>query len=122
MIIFQQLHLKQQAGERAALEAKIKIARNSYDEYRNPTNAVIFGDGMTTYAGRTPKYGLRSGKLDSAASFENRVFGVEVHCGPISGEILIHTDELVRGGANFVIEVQRRGKRKHFYSIENLLR
>ena len=25
-----------------------------------------------------------------------------------TGEILIHSDDLVRGGANFVIEVQRR--------------
>lgn len=65
---------------------------------------------MTNYAGRTPKYGFRTGKQDGAASFENRVFGLEVRCGPIDGEILIHTDELVRGGANFMIEVQRRGK------------
>jgi hypothetical protein len=34
---------------------------------------------------------------------------VEVYCGPVEGEILIHTDELVRGGANFIVEVQRRG-------------
>lgn len=64
---------------------------------------------MTSYAGRTPKYGRRTGKADGAASFENRVFGVEVYCGPVEGEILIHTDDLVRGGANFIIEVQRRG-------------
>lgn len=85
------------------------MARTSYDEHRNPTLAVIFGDGMTTYAARTPKYGRRTGKSDGATSFENRVFGVEVYCGPIDGEILIHTDELVRGGANFMIEIQRRG-------------
>jgi hypothetical protein len=41
--------------------------------------------------------------------FENRIFGVEVYCGPISGEILVHTDELVRGGANLTVELQRRG-------------
>jgi hypothetical protein len=64
---------------------------------------------MTSYAGRTPKYGRRTGKADGAASFENRVFGVEVYCGPVEGEILIHTDELVRGGANFIVEVQRTG-------------
>jgi|APCry1669189241_1035207.scaffolds.fasta_scaffold41666_2 hypothetical protein len=64
---------------------------------------------MTNYAARTPKYGRRAGKNDASTSFENRVFGLHVYCGPINGEILIHTDELVRGGANFMVEVQRRG-------------
>ena len=64
--------------------------------------------GMTKWAGHTPKYRQRLSKKETAF-FENRVFGVEIHCGPISGEILIHTNDLVRGGANFVIEVQRRG-------------
>lgn len=108
-ILHQTHHLKQQAGERCALEGKKRIALQEYDENGNPTLAVIFGDGMTSYAGRTPKYGRRTGKADGAASFENRVFGVEVYCGPVEGEILIHTDDLVRGGANFIIEVQRRG-------------
>ena len=63
---------------------------------------------MTKWAGHTPKYRQRLSKKETAF-FENRVFGVEIHCGPISGEILIHTNDLVRGGANFVIEVQRRG-------------
>ena len=79
------------------------------DENGNPILAVIFGDSMTSYAGRTPKYGRRTGKADGAVSFENRVFGVEVYCGPVEGEVLFHSDELVRGGANFIIEVQRRG-------------
>lgn len=110
--IIKQLHLKQQAGERAALEAKKRIALCNNDENGNPTLAVIFGDGMTAYAGRTPKYGRRAGKNDSAL-FQNRVFGLHVYCGPINGEILIHTDELVRGGANFMVEVQRRGEIQH---------
>jgi hypothetical protein len=79
------------------------------DTYGNPTNAFIFGDGMTKWAGHTPKFRQRLSKKETSF-FENRVFGVEVHCGPISGTILIHTNELVRGGANFVIEVQRKGK------------
>jgi len=100
--------LKQQAGERLALLGKIREATNSYDaETGNPTHAVFFGDGMTVYAARTPKYGVRAGKRD-AAFFENRVFGVEVYCGQINGEILIHTDDLVRGCSNFIVEVQRR--------------
>lgn len=95
------------------------MALTSYDEHNQPTLAVIFGDGMTNYAGRTPKYGRRTGKQDGAASFENRVFGVEVYCGPIEGEILFHTDELVRSGGNFLIEVQRRGDARYYF--QNLL-
>lgn len=101
--------MKQQAGERIALAAKINEAKTKFDEDNNPTHGVFFGDGMTVYAGRTPKYGIRHGKRD-AAFFENRVFGVEVYCGPVSGEILIHTDDLVRGGSNFIVEVSRRRK------------
>lgn len=106
---FQSHHLKQQAIERAALEGKKHIARTDYTEDGMPKEAVIFGDGMTKYATKTPKYGRKQGKKETAY-LENRVFGVEVHCGPISGEILVHTDELVRGGANFTIEVHRLGK------------
>ena len=71
---------------------------------------------------RIPKYGKRKGKRESAY-FENRVVGFEVYCGPISGEILFHSDELVRGGANFafaieahrliLIELARLLKEKH---------
>eukprot|EP01037_Dinobryon_pediforme_P023442 gene23442-24893_t len=71
-------HLKQQAAERAALEAKKQAARMEYTaDNSRPKLAVIFGDGMTKYATQTPK-----------------VFGVEVYCGPIAGEILVHADEL----------------------------
>jgi hypothetical protein len=63
---------------------------------------------MTKWAGRTPKYRQRLSKKETSF-FENRVFGVEVHCGPVSGTVLFHNNELVRGGANFVIEVQRKG-------------
>ena len=100
---YQSLHLKQQAAERAALEARKRIACTEYVDGR-PKLAVIFGDGMTKQ--RIPKYGKRKGKSESAY-FENRVFGFEVYCGPISGEILVHSDELVRGGANFAIEAHR---------------
>ena len=82
-------HLKQQAGERAALEAKKREACTSYDDRGMPTHALIFGDGMTVYAGRTPKYGSRNSKKDTNF-FQNRIFGVEVYCGPVQGTTLIH--------------------------------
>jgi len=102
-------HLKKQAAERAALEAKKLAARMEYSvDGSRPKFAVIFGDGMTKYATQTPKYARKKGKKETAF-LENRVFGVEVHCGPIVGEILVHSDEFVRGGANFTIEVHRLG-------------
>ena len=73
-----------------ALDARKQQAMNSYDAEGMPTHAVIFSDGMTKMAGDTPKYGKRMGKGDTAI-FENRVFGVEVYCGKVHGEVLIHT-------------------------------
>ena len=107
-IVLQQCHLQQQAAERAALEGLKRLAKTSYDSSGNPSNAVFFGDFITKYAGHTPKLGKRISKNETSF-FENRIFGVEVYCGPISGEILVHTDELVRGGANLTVELQRRG-------------
>ena len=102
------MYLKQQAGERATLEYLKKQACESVNQYGMLTHMLLFGDGMTKIAGAKPKYGRRFSKSDSSL-YQNRVFGVEVYCGPIRGEILFHTDELVGGGANLVIEIQRRG-------------
>ena len=104
---FKSMHLAQQATERKALDDRKKFACESLDAAGMPTHAVFFGDGMTKYASNTPKYGKRSGKKDTAF-YENRVFGMEVYCGPVRGEIIINSDELVRGGANFGIEVHRQ--------------
>ncbi len=75
----------------------------------------FFGNFITKYAGHTPKLGERISKNETSF-FENRIFGVEIYCGPISEEVLIHTNELVRGGANLTVELQRRGK---FYYLFN---
>jgi hypothetical protein len=106
---YKQVHLIQQAAERSSLNARKQeaILSREEDNPHQPSHCLIFGDGMTKYAGRTPKYGQSNSKKDMHF-YEDRVFGVEVYCGPIVGEILIHTDDLVRGGANFTIEVQRR--------------
>ena len=106
---YKQIHLIQQAAERASLnQRKMEaIISREEDNPHQPSHCLIFGDGMTKYAGRTPKYGQSNSKKDMHF-YEDRVFGVEVYCGPIVGEILVHTDDLVRGGANFTIEVQRR--------------
>ncbi len=107
--------MKQQAAERAALEGLKRIASTEWTTANQPKMALLFGDAMTNHASKTPKYGKRHGKAESAF-FQNRVFGFEVYCGPIQGEILIHSDELVRNGANYNIEVHRLGNRKKFAS------
>jgi hypothetical protein len=40
----------------------------------------------------------------------SRIIGVEVHCGPVHEVFLYYTDNLVDGGANIMIEIQRQGK------------
>ena len=100
--------MKQQAAERAALKSLKTVASTEWASPNQPKMALLFGDAMTNHASKTPKYGRRHGKAESAF-FQNRVFGFEVYCGPIQGEILIHSDELVRNGANYNIEVHRLG-------------
>jgi hypothetical protein len=104
---FKSMHLKQQAAERAALDALKKLARESCDDAGQPKLACFLGDGMTIYACQTPKYSRSRISKGDTHFFQNRTFGVEVHCYGVSGTILIHSDELIRGGANYIIEVQR---------------
>lgn len=81
------LHLKQQSEARLALQNKKNEAILARDKTTHaPTHAVLFGDGMTKYAGRTPRYSRNYSKKDTHF-FENRVFGVEFYCGPVQGDI-----------------------------------
>ena len=38
----------------------------------------------------------------------SRVIGVEVYCGPINTVFLYTTDNMVSGGSNIMIEIQRQ--------------
>ena len=91
LVYTQSHHLKQQAAERAALESLKTVASTEWASPNQPKMALFFGDAMTNHASKTPKYGSRHGKAESAF-FQNRVFEFEVYCGPIQGEILIHSD------------------------------
>ena len=95
-------------GFEEACKNKLRLQRKSYER-------SFFGDFITKYAGHTPKLGKRISKNETSF-FENRIFGVEIYCGPISGEVLIHTNELVRGGANLTVELQRRGKYYYLFN------
>ena len=48
---YKSMHLKQQAAERTALDAKKKIARESFDAAGMPMFACFLGDGMTIQVG-----------------------------------------------------------------------
>ena len=70
---------------------------------------------MTSTRGETPKLGGGHYKT-SKVQFDkitNRTIGVRVSCGPIDGHFLYHSDNLVKSGANYMIEVVR-------YALEDL--
>lgn len=70
---------------------------------------------MTVARGATPKTGkMRHSQPDSTV--ESRVIGVEVVCGPIDGVFLYTTDNMISGGGNIMIEVQRQGYSFNFFN------
>ena len=72
-----------------------------------PQYAHILADAMSQWRGNTPKIGggdFRHSKND-ATFVENRVMAVEMVCGPIDCVRLYHTNNLVNGGANYMITV-----------------
>jgi hypothetical protein len=104
---FQQLHLFQQAAERAYLD-KNKLKCRDVDQNGQPLFGMIFSDGMTAMSGNTPKTGKDHHSSPKSTYMESRVIGVEVYCGPISTVFLYTTDNMVSGGANIMIEIQRQ--------------
>lgn len=61
--------MKQQAAERAALEGLKRIASTEWTTPNQPKMVLFFGDAMTNHASKTPKYGKRHGKAESAFFF-----------------------------------------------------
>jgi hypothetical protein len=55
-----------------------------------------------------PYKGPRKKKGDNT-HISSRIIGVEVHCGPVHGTILYYVDNMVKGGANLIIELTRQG-------------
>lgn len=108
---FKRLHLLQQAAERDEMERNRTLAQNEKVNGRYKY-AFFLIDGMTKYTTNTPRYGhkLRTGKQDGSV-LGTRVVGVEVVCGPIDEVFLYCIDDLVSGGANLMIEIQRQAFR-----------
>jgi hypothetical protein len=69
---------------------------------------MIFSDGMTSMSGNTPKVGKDHHSAPKASYMQSRVIGVEAYCGPISTVFLYITDNMVAGGSNIMIEIQRQ--------------
>jgi hypothetical protein len=121
---YRRKHLIQQYRERENLEKnKLDACNDRVTGSNQPVKALFFSDPMTCIAGmyanvvelididsilgNTPVFG-RSIKGDLYMT--TRVIGVEVYCGDIQETFLFYTDNMVKGGANIMIEVQRRGK------------
>jgi hypothetical protein len=103
---FKRLHITQQAKARQALEVK-KLRCLELDECGQPIEALLYPDGMTEFKGETPKMGsTRHTKVNDTIT--NRIIGVEVYCGPIKTVFIYNTDQLVRKGANIMIEIMRQ--------------
>jgi hypothetical protein len=105
---FQRLHLNQQSNERDFVNKK-KFECQQLDQFGQPKIGMLYSDGMTVMSCNTPKFGRHHHSSGSQSNvIESRVIGVEVYCGPINTVYLYYTDNLVSGGANIMIEVQRQ--------------
>ena len=71
-----------------------------------PTDAFIYSDAMTESKGDSPKEGVNR-KSKQTKYIKNRLFAVEVICGPINMMLYVSTDQTIPGGANVAIEIQR---------------
>lgn len=68
---------------------------------------LIYVDAMTSYRGDTPKEG--AGRHSKAGTcITSRIFGCQIICGTIDFMCYVIVDQLIPGGANLAIEVQRK--------------
>jgi hypothetical protein len=93
--------------ERAYLD-KNKAKCLELDKDGQPIMGLLFTDGMTSMAGNTPKVGKNHHSSPKSTYMVSRVIGVEVYCGPINTVFLYTTDNMVTGGSNIMIEIQRQ--------------
>jgi len=99
--------LFQQAAERAHLDRN-KAKCMELDKDGQPIIGMLFSDGMTSMSGNTPKAGKNHHSSPKSHFMVSRVIGVEVYCGPINTVFLYTTDNMVSGGSNIMIEIQRQ--------------
>ena len=105
------LHLKQQWQERLNADILEEKARQIYDpKTASPKYAYFCMDFVSSYTGDTPVFHFqhRNSKRDHGKQkVETRMCGVRVKCGPLDTLYIYYTDNMMRGGANTMIEIVR---------------
>ena len=71
-----------------------------------PKYAFIYSDAMTESRGDCPKEG-KTRHSNPGKVIKNRLFAVQVVCGPIDEILYISVDQTIAGGANLAVEIQR---------------
>lgn len=107
---YKSMHMNQQAAERRFLEEN-KTASRLCSSDGTPKQLFLYSDAMTSYTCTTPQ--VRGQKVNKV--IDNRVMGTEVVCGQLDTTFLYHTDQLVPGSANLIIEVIRQGTISHLF-------
>ncbi len=99
------LHLLQQATERQHAENFI-LESKKMNAHGQPEKAYFNIDASSVWTGNTPKL-TKLRKVKQNTFIENRNFGCRIVCGPIDEYISVSTNNLIPGGANVLIEVQK---------------
>lgn len=89
-------------------DTKERCSRTEFrDGRQQPIEAFFYSDAMTESMGSTPKVGKFGNQSKPGKQIRNRLFTVQIICGALSYHINISVDQLVKGGANLAIEIQR---------------
>jgi hypothetical protein len=104
---FRRQHIYQQMQERIYLEANIQETY-ALDPLGRPIAALVLIDAMSKDRGNSPFNGLSNKKSDTDV-ITSRLFGAEVHCGPVHGTFFYYTDDMMSGGGNLVAQIMREG-------------
>lgn len=116
---YKKAHLMQQETERMHKEMTKQKCREEDPRTGFANEAFIYGDAMTSSTGDIPKpfIGAISQKGDV---IENRLFAVEIICGSLSFVIFVSVNQLINGGANLIIEIQRLSIQKLAAELEKV--
>ena len=99
-------HLSQQELARQKVD-HAKTRCQQVDEHGQPKECLFYWDAMSNWSTQTPKQtflGGRTNKSDSAV-FADRIMACEIYCLDIDIIVFYHSNEFVKGGANYMIEV-----------------
>ena len=99
-------HLREQENARQQVENTKKRCLEE-DENGQPKECLFFWDAISNWSTQSPRYVLLAGRTNKSDTgvFGDRVMAVEIYCLDIDILVLYHSDEFVKGGANYMIEV-----------------